>query len=96
MGDSAATGAADRTRDVVTTSGLTKTYGSVVALSDLNITLTDGVTGLVGANGAGKSTLIKILLGLLRPTSGSAKVLGHDPITEGSADPARGRLHARA
>ncbi len=70
--------------DVVTTKGLAKRYGAVVALDDLTITLTDGVTGLVGANGAGKSTLIKILLGLLRPTSGSAKVLGFDPTTEGA------------
>lgn len=69
---------------VVSTRGLTKRYGAVVALDDLHVTLTDGVTGLVGANGAGKSTLIKILLGLLQPTSGSATVLGHDPLTAGA------------
>lgn len=69
---------------VVHTSGLTKTYGSVVALDHLDVTLTDGVTGLVGANGAGKSTLIKILLGLLRPTSGTASVLGLDPLQDGA------------
>ncbi|MGD8201781.1 ABC transporter ATP-binding protein [Ornithinimicrobium sp. W1679] len=65
---------------VVETQGLGKRYaaGSVVALEDLTLDLGGGVTGLVGANGAGKSTLIKILLGLLRPTSGSARVLGHD------------------
>lgn len=76
---------ADAATAVVRTHGLTKRYGGVVALDDLNLTLPDGVTGLVGANGAGKSTLIKILLGLLHPTSGSATVLGHDPLNDGAA-----------
>jgi ABC-2 type transport system ATP-binding protein len=53
----------------------------VHALHDLDISVGEGVTGLVGANGAGKSTLIKILLGLLDPTSGTARVLGHDIAT---------------
>lgn len=65
---------------VIHTRGLTKRYGrrQQAALDDLTIDVGSGVTGLVGANGAGKSTLIKILLGLLAPTSGTAEVLGHD------------------
>jgi ABC-2 type transport system ATP-binding protein len=55
---------------------LTKRYRNVVALDDVSFTITDGITGILGENGAGKSTAIKILLGLLAPTSGSAKVLG--------------------
>jgi ABC-2 type transport system ATP-binding protein len=71
---------------VVQTAGLTKVYGtSVTALNQLTIMVPPGVTGLIGANGAGKSTLIKILLGLLEPTSGTASVLGHDCVTDGFA-----------
>ncbi len=70
---------------VIETAGLSKHYGQVVALDNLSVTIAAGVTGLVGANGAGKSTLIKILLGLLAPTQGSATVLGHDIGTEGEA-----------
>ena len=55
---------------------LSKHYKDVVALDDVSFTITDGITGILGENGAGKSTVIKILLGLLQPTSGSAKVLG--------------------
>ena len=71
---------------VVETQGLGKQYagGSVVALENLTVDLGGGVTGLVGANGAGKSTLIKILLGLLSPSSGSGRVLGHDIATGGA------------
>ena len=57
---------------------LTKNYGSVVALNDVSFSITDGITGILGENGAGKSTAIKILLGLLQPTSGTATVLGQD------------------
>ena len=57
---------------------LTKKYRSIVALNDVTFTITDGITGILGENGAGKSTAIKILLGLLQPTSGSATVLGED------------------
>jgi len=57
---------------------LTKEYGDVVALNDITFSITDGITGILGENGAGKSTAIKILLGLLRPTSGRATVLGQN------------------
>jgi ABC-2 type transport system ATP-binding protein len=55
---------------------LTKRYKGVLALDDVSFIITDGITGILGENGAGKSTIIKILLGLLQPTSGSARVLG--------------------
>jgi ABC-2 type transport system ATP-binding protein len=70
---------------LVTTSALTKRYpGGVVALDDLTLDLEPGIIGLVGANGAGKSTLIRILLGLLPPTSGDATVLGYDVRRQGT------------
>ena len=69
---------------VIETAGLTKAYPRVTALDHLDVTVGEGVTGLVGANGAGKSTLIKILLGLVPATSGSARVLGHDVAAEGA------------
>ncbi|WP_248964985.1 ABC transporter ATP-binding protein [Sphaerisporangium perillae] len=66
---------------ILATEGLTKRFPRVTALDRLTVSAGSGVTGLVGANGAGKSTLIKILLGLLPPTEGSATVLGLDPAT---------------
>jgi len=69
---------------VIRTDALTKRYpGNVTALAGLTIDIQPGITGLVGANGAGKSTLIKILLGLLPPTSGRAVVLSHDVAASG-------------
>ncbi len=64
---------------------LTKRYPrGVTALDGLTIELEPGIIGLVGANGAGKSTLIKILLGLLAPTSGEARVMDLDVRTQGT------------
>jgi ABC-2 type transport system ATP-binding protein len=57
---------------------LTKRYRNVVALDGVSFGITEGITGILGENGAGKSTAIKILLGLIRPTSGTATVLGED------------------
>jgi ABC-2 type transport system ATP-binding protein len=57
---------------------LTKRYGNVIALNDVSFTITDGITGILGENGAGKSTAIKIFLGLIHPTSGTARALGED------------------
>src|SRR6266566_7001570 len=69
---------------VIETTALTKVYpGDITALDGLTVSVAPGVTGLVGANGAGKSTLIKILLGLIPPTKGQAKVLGRDCATSG-------------
>jgi len=61
---------------------LTKHYGDVHALDGLTLDVEPGIIGFVGANGAGKTTFIRILLGLLRPTSGSASVLGFDVGTQ--------------
>ena len=65
-----------------TTQQLGHAYGSVAALHSLDLTVPEGRVGLVGANGAGKSTLIKILLGILTPTTGTATVLGMDTRTD--------------
>jgi ABC-2 type transport system ATP-binding protein len=63
---------------LLTVDRLTKNYGGVVALNDVSFSISDGITGILGENGAGKSTAIKILLGLLQPTSGTATVLGQN------------------
>ena len=55
---------------------LTKQYGSVTALDHVTFEIGATVTGLLGPNGAGKSTAIKLFLGLTRPTTGRAEVLG--------------------
>jgi ABC-2 type transport system ATP-binding protein len=64
---------------LVVTEGLTKTYGRVVAVDSLAIEIRRGeVFGLLGPNGSGKTTTIRLLLGLLRPNAGWAKVGGFD------------------
>jgi ABC-2 type transport system ATP-binding protein len=68
--------------DTVVVEGIDKSYGSVHALRGLTVSFPPGAVGLLGPNGAGKSTLLKVLLGLLPPDSGSAKVLGIDVAAE--------------
>jgi ABC-2 type transport system ATP-binding protein len=65
---------------VATVTSITKHYGSAKALDGLNLILRPGeIVALLGPNGAGKSTAIKILLGLIAPTSGICRVFGSDP-----------------
>jgi len=65
---------------LVETSGLGKRYGSITAVQDLNISVRRGeVYGFLGPNGAGKTTTLRMLLGLVKPSSGTAKVLGEEP-----------------
>jgi ABC-2 type transport system ATP-binding protein len=70
---------------IIATRELGMRFPGVLALDQLTIDVEPGVVGLVGANGAGKSTLIKILLGLLAPTSGQASVLGLDAVRDSLA-----------
>ena len=70
---------------VIQTKELTKKYPDALALDSLNISINEGdIYGLLGPNGAGKTTAIHMMLGLLSPTSGEVRVLGHDPIREGN------------
>lgn len=67
------------TSPAIETTNLTKHYGAVVAVNQLNLTVNRGeVFGFLGPNGSGKSTTMRMLLGLARPTSGHASVLGLD------------------
>lgn len=64
---------------VIQTKGLTKKYGAAIALDDLNIEVREGeIIGYLGPNGAGKTTTIRLLLGLIQPTSGNATIFGLD------------------
>lgn len=68
------------TTDVIEIAGLVKDFGRTRALDGLDLTVATGeVHGFLGPNGSGKSTTIRILLGLLRPGAGSARLLGGDP-----------------
>ena len=68
---------ADHADTVIRTSGLTKYYGRFLAVDDLDLDVREGdVYGFLGANGSGKTTTVRMLLGLVLPTSGTAEVLG--------------------
>jgi len=65
--------------EIVEVNKLRKEYGTLVAVNDVTFSLGPGqVLGLIGPNGAGKTTLLRMLATVLRPTSGSVEILGHD------------------
>ncbi len=69
--------------NAIETHGLIKDYGNIVAVSDLNLNVRQGlVYGFLGQNGAGKSTTINMLMGFIKPTAGSASVMGFDVKTQ--------------
>ena len=71
---------------IVESNALTKTYASVAALNDCTLSIRAGeVFGLLGPNGSGKTTLLRLLMGYLRPTSGSATIAGRDCYLESVA-----------
>ncbi|NLE75922.1 MAG: ABC transporter ATP-binding protein [Chloroflexi bacterium] len=66
--------------------GLTRRFGETVAVNDLHLLVQSGeVLGFLGHNGAGKTTTVRLLNGVLHPSSGSARVLGLDPVSDGPA-----------
>ncbi len=68
---------------IIQTDDLIKRFGSFTALNRIDLAVPPGAIGLLGPNGAGKTTLLRILLGLARPTAGSASVLGCDVARQG-------------
>ncbi|HEX2922796.1 MAG TPA: ABC transporter ATP-binding protein [Chloroflexota bacterium] len=73
----------ERSQIAIETVDLTKKYGELTAVNKLNLSISEGeIFGLLGPNGAGKTTTILMLLGLTEPTSGKARVCGHDSTRE--------------
>jgi ABC-2 type transport system ATP-binding protein len=69
---------------VVEARGLVKTYGEITAVDNVDLTVEPGdVYGYLGPNGAGKTTSLRMLLGLIRPSGGSARLFGRDPMIDG-------------
>jgi len=78
---------------IITVEQLVHRYGDKTALNGMSFEVGKGeVFGLLGPNGAGKTTTIRMLLDLIRPTGGTATVLGHDPRSDGVDLRARARL----
>jgi ABC-2 type transport system ATP-binding protein len=74
---------ASSTAPAVVIDALTKRYGDLFAVQDFSLTVPTGsVFGLIGPNGAGKSTTFSVLASLLKPTSGTARVMGIDPVND--------------
>jgi ABC-2 type transport system ATP-binding protein len=81
-------------RDLLTLDHITRRFGEYLALNDVVLNLPPGRIGLLGPNAAGKSTLLKIILGLLPPTSGTGQILG-EPISVHRSHDAGRRLRYR-
>jgi ABC-2 type transport system ATP-binding protein len=78
-------------REVIVAQGLTKRFGDFVAVDHVSFTIREGeVVGYLGPNGSGKTTTIRMLLGLLLPSEGQARVLGFDIVRE--AEPLRAQV----
>jgi ABC-2 type transport system ATP-binding protein len=71
---------------IIKLSSLTKIYDNTVAVNDVNLQIEQGeILGLIGHNGAGKTTIIKMIVGLLSPTSGSVEIMGQNMAKAGAA-----------
>lgn len=69
--------------EVISSVGLTKQYGDFAALRHLDLSIKEGeIYGFLGPNGAGKTTTLRLLTGQIRPTAGSAEILGLDPAAQ--------------
>lgn len=72
-------------KDVVVLNNISKSYEKKEIVNNINICLKKGsIYGLLGRNGAGKTTIMKMILGLIKPSSGEIRILGKDPIVEKS------------
>ncbi len=81
--DGGEVGGVQAARNVIEVSGLVKQYGAVQALAGISFSVAEGeVFGFLGHNGAGKTTTIRILTGRTKPTAGTARVAGHDVVSE--------------
>src|SRR6202142_72968 len=69
--------------NIIEVTHLTKRWGDFTAVNDISFTVEEGgIFAFLGPNGAGKSTTIKMLTTLLRPTSGTMRIAGYDPLTQ--------------
>ncbi|MGD9701538.1 MAG: ATP-binding cassette domain-containing protein [Acidimicrobiia bacterium] len=86
----AATAATATAPAVIDADRITKSFGDQLALDDITLVVPEGsIVGLIGPSGCGKSTLVRVLTGIIRPTSGRVSVFGHDPASASSAHRAR-------
>src|SRR5436305_9076742 len=73
--------AADGGAPPVEVRGLAKSYGEIAAVAGIDLTVNPGdVYGYLGPNGAGKTTALRMMLGLIRPTAGTVRLFGRDPM----------------